>query len=277
MTPALLEIQKLAVAYHVHRQECLAVLRGISLKIQAGQFVAVIGESGCGKSTLAQAVFRILPRAAHLASGNILYDGTDLLLLSRRELRNYLWRRLALVPQDPAASLNPLMTVGKQIMEPLRQHLQMDRRAARARALELLAMVQLTDTTRCFHAYPFEISSGMRQRAVIAMALACRPALLIADEPTAAIDALTQREILGLLFGLKRELGLTLLYITHDLGLLHGFADRVVVLHDGQVVEDRPALQVWQDPQHLYTKSLIAASRRTGVPLPGSPTNPTLP
>jgi peptide/nickel transport system ATP-binding protein len=226
----------------------------VSLSIGAGETVAVVGESGSGKSMLAFSIMRILPRGGRIEKGSILWKGRDLVSMSRDEMRRVRGRQISLIFQESA--LNPVRTIADQIAEPLRAHLGLSRRDARARAVELLREVRLQDAEHRAGDYPHELSGGMKQRVLIAMAIACDPELLIADEPTTALDAPLQARILELLARLKRERRLSLLLITHDLGLVRGNADRVAVMYAGRIVEEGSSAEILAVPDHPYTQGL---------------------
>jgi oligopeptide/dipeptide ABC transporter ATP-binding protein len=236
----------------------LEIVHGVSLTVPAGQTVAVVGESGSGKSLTMLALMGLLAPPLRLSGGRVRLDGRDMTSLSERDLRATRGRDLAMIYQDPMTSLNPLMRVGAQVAEAMTAH-GVDSAAARARALELLARVGIADPTRNARAYPHEFSGGMRQRVMIACALAMRPRLLIADEPTTALDVTIQQQILALVDELRRELGMTTIWVTHDLGVVARLVDRVVVMYGGHVVEDAPVLDAFATPQHPYTARLIAA------------------
>ncbi|MFI9842718.1 ABC transporter ATP-binding protein [Nonomuraea sp. NPDC051941] len=257
MTP-LLEIRDLSVAFRTRRQD-VTVVKGVSMEILPGQTVAVVGESGSGKSTTAAAVNRLLPDNGRITGGRIMFDGRDLTGLSGREMTAIRGAGIGLVPQDPMSNLNPLMRVGDQIAEALEVHGVATGKAARARVLELLDLVGIPDAARRIGQYPHEFSGGMRQRALIAMGLACRPKLLIADEPTSALDVTVQRRILDQLEQLTAEMGTAVLLITHDLALAAERADVVAVMHDGRIVETGRAAEILAEPAHEYTRRLLNA------------------
>jgi len=267
----LLEIRNLTVALPDDSDRRNAV-ENLSLQVDRGETVCVVGESGSGKSVTAHAVMQLLPRhALTISSGEILLEGVNLLELDTEAMRQYRGARLAMVFQEPMTALNPVMTVGDQIEETLLAHGQRDGRISRAKVLELLADMHLPDPQTLQHCYPFELSGGQRQRVVIAMAMIMQPGLLIADEPTTALDVTTQAQILKLIDSLKRRLGIGILFITHDFGVVADIADRVAVMQDGRVVEFGACNDVLRHPQHPYTKKLIAAvpklSTRNGLVL----------
>jgi peptide/nickel transport system ATP-binding protein len=253
MSP-LLEVNDLTVRFGAH----LAVSQ-LSLSVHKGETVALVGESGCGKSTTALALMRLLPAGA-VVSGRISFAGRDLVRLPEPEVRNLRGRQIGLIFQEPMASLNPVMTVGAQLVEALRVDPSISRKAARARAVELLDLVRIPEPAYRFHDYPHNFSGGQRQRILLAMASAHRPRLLIADEPTTAVDAVVQTEILDLLDGLRRELSMGLLLITHDLGMVSGWADRVIVMHYGLKIEEGATDSLFLHPRQSYTRALLGAS-----------------
>ncbi|MEV0997873.1 ABC transporter ATP-binding protein [Nonomuraea sp. NPDC050202] len=257
MSP-LLEIRDLSVAFRTRKRD-VTVVRNVSMEIQPGQTVAVVGESGSGKSTTAAAVNRLLPDNGRITGGQVLFEGRDLARASRREMTAIRGAGIGLVPQDPMSNLNPLMRIGDQIAEALEVHGVATGRAARARVVELLDMVGIPDPERRIGQYPHEFSGGMRQRALIAMGLACRPRLLIADEPTSALDVTVQRRILDQLGQLTAEMGTAVFLITHDLALAAERADVVAVMYQGEIVETGPAAGILSDPAHEYTRRLLRA------------------
>ncbi|MFD6698159.1 MULTISPECIES: dipeptide ABC transporter ATP-binding protein [unclassified Microbacterium] len=255
----LLEIESLSVTYRTTRGRVDAV-RDVSLSVAHGETVAIVGESGSGKSTTVHAVIRLLPGAARIASGAIRFDGTDLATVSNPALRSVRGRRIGFVPQDPAVSLNPVQRIGTQVAEVLRVHGLADRQGAAERAVQALERAGLPDAALRARQYPHELSGGMRQRVLIAIAIAADPQLIIADEPTSALDVTVQRQILDHLDELKRERGASLLLITHDLGVAADRADRIVVMSQGRIVEQGTPDQVLLAAEHPYTRQLIAAA-----------------
>jgi len=242
------------------------VLRGISLEVQPGEVRGLVGESGAGKSMLGRAVLGLLPANATVTSGHIAFEGRDLLAMVESERRRLLGRRIALIPQDPMTSLNPVKRVGTQISNLLRHHLSLSKRAALARATELLTEVAIREPERVLTLYPHEISGGMRQRVLIAMAFACDPALVIADEPTTALDVTVQRQVLQLVERLRKRHGSAVLFITHDLGVVAKICRSVSVLHAGRVLEEGETSDVLMRPRHAYTRALLAATPRADRP-----------
>jgi peptide/nickel transport system ATP-binding protein len=254
MTAPLLDINQLRVHFGPH-----PAVDGLSVSLKRGQTLALVGESGCGKSTTALALMGLLPASARV-SGRVLFDGRDLLELEPAQWRTLRGRHLGIIFQEPMTSLNPALTIGYQVVEVLRLHGLADRKLAHARALELLDQVEIPQAAQRFGAYPHQLSGGQRQRVVIAMAIACNPQLLIADEPTAALDVTVARQVLQLLDRLQREHAMAMLLITHDLALVENHADHCVVMHGGQAMEHGSASAVLESPRHPYTKGLLGAS-----------------
>ena len=255
----ILAIEGLTVVFGTTRGDQTAV-RDVSLTVPAGSTVALVGESGSGKSTTAAAVNRLLPANGRVTAGRVVLDGRDLLTLSEREMRRIRGAGIGLVPQDPMSNLDPLMRIGDQVAEALEVHDVANGKAAWARALELLDLVGIPDPQGRAAQYPHEFSGGMRQRALIAVGLACRPRLLVADEPTSALDVTVQRRILDTVDAITEELGTSVLLITHDLGLAAERADTVVVMYRGEIVETGPAAHILAEPEHAYTRRLLAAA-----------------
>ena len=253
-----------------------AVVDGVDLVVGRGETVCLVGESGCGKSMAALSLLRLVPDPpAEIAGGQVLFEGRDLLTLPLRELRAVRGRRVGMVFQEPSAALNPVHTVGAQVGEVLRLHLGWSRARARGAVVELLRRVGIPDPERRLDAWPHQLSGGMKQRVVIAMAIACEPALLIADEPTTALDVTVQAQVLRLLQRLQAESGMGLLLITHDFGLVAEVADRVAVMYAGRVVESGPVEALFRMPRHPYTR-LLMASRPAAAP-PGEQRLPSIP
>jgi oligopeptide/dipeptide ABC transporter ATP-binding protein len=261
----LLSVENLHVRFWTQRGTVHAV-NGISFEIAAGETLGIVGESGCGKSVTSLALLGILPRAGRVAGGRALFGGRDLLALPDKDLRTIRGREIAMIFQDPMTSLNPVLTVGRQIREALETHFGMDRKAAEARAAELLDQVGIPSAKSRVRDYPHQFSGGMRQRAMIAMALACEPKLLIADEPTTALDVTIQAQILDLLRGLVAERDTALVLITHDLGVVAGMCERVHVMYAGMFMETGSADQVFETPRHPYTLGLLQSVPRLDAP-----------
>ena len=260
----ILEIRDLVVEFDTPRGTVRAV-DGVSLEVRRGSTLGLVGESGCGKSVTSLAVLRLLDDNARIPRGEILLDGTDLVRLPEREMRRLRGSRVGMIFQEPTTSLNPVFTAGFQVAEAIRIHRGLARREAWAEAVEMLRLVEIPDPERRVRSYPHELSGGMKQRVMIAIALSCRPDLLIADEPTTALDVTIQAQILALLRDLKRRLGMTMVLITHDLGVVANEADEVAILYAGRVVERAPAGELFRDPAHPYTAALLAAVPRLHV------------
>jgi oligopeptide/dipeptide ABC transporter ATP-binding protein len=252
----LLSVRDLTVAFDTRRGSFDAV-RGVSFDVRPGRTLGVVGESGSGKSVTAMALMHLLPEAARVTAGRVCLNGRDLGMLTERQMQSVRGREIAMVSQDPMASLNPILTIGHQVKEPLALQLGLGRSAARARAEELLSLVRIPSPAQIMRAYPHELSGGMRQRVMIAIALSCGPKLLIADEPTTALDVTTQAQILDLLRDLRQRLNMAVLLITHDLGVVAEFADDVLVMYAGRVVERAPVAALFDRPGHPYTEGLL--------------------
>jgi peptide/nickel transport system ATP-binding protein len=231
----------------------------VSFSVSAGETLGLVGESGSGKSLTAFSIMRLVERPGRIEAGRIVYKGRDLGRLSEREMQEVRGGEIALIFQEPMTALNPVFTIGSQIQETLLVHGRATRRTARARALELLEAVSIPEPARRIREYPHQLSGGLRQRALIAISLACEPSLVIADEPTTALDVTIQAQILDLLRDLQRRMGLALLLITHDLGVVAEMADRVAVMYAGRIVEEAPVTALFQDPKHPYTRGLMAS------------------
>ena len=260
-----LEIQNLTVSFSTPKGKLIAV-NGISFHLNPGETLALVGESGCGKTVSALSILRLLPEPpAEILNGKILFDGQDLLSLRAKALQDLRGRSISMIFQDPMTSLNPVLTVGEQIAETLLRHTTMNRQEALQKSVDLLSRVELPSPKEKLQYYPHQLSGGMRQRVMIAMALACAPRVLIADEPTTALDVLIQAQILELLGNLKKETGMSILIITHDLGVVAEIAQRVLVMYAGEIVESGPAKAVLNNPFHPYTKGLIASIPKLGT------------
>ena len=254
---ALLQVRGLATHFFTGHGVVRAV-DGIDLTVYRGETLALVGESGSGKSVASLSLLRLVEEPGRIVAGAVRFAGDDLLRLSERDMEAVRGAKIAMIFQEPMTALDPVRRVGDQIAEGLRVHEGLTRRAARARAVELMAKVGIPDPARRARAYPHELSGGMRQRVMIAAALSCDPDLIIADEPTTALDVTVQAQILSLLDDLKRESGAGVLLITHDLGVVAEVADRVAVIYGGQIVEDGPVGQIFRSPAHPYTQGLIA-------------------
>ncbi|MCY6381905.1 ABC transporter ATP-binding protein [Hoeflea prorocentri] len=265
MTAPLLCLDGLRVAFPAGNGEVEA-LRGVDLSIGPGECLGLVGESGSGKSLSAFATMGLLPTQARVTGGKVMFAGHDLLEMNEREMERLRGNDLSMIFQEPMTALNPVMHVGEQIGAPLRRHLGLSRKAARERAIEQLDLVGIPDPGVRVDNFPHEMSGGMRQRTMIAMALACEPRLLIADEPTTALDTTIQAQIIELLNRLRSELGLSILMITHDLGVVAEMADRVAVMYGGQVVEECPVADLFDDPLHPYSKGLLRSTPDIDMP-----------
>ena len=240
---------------------------GVSWDVDEGETVALVGESGCGKSVSALSIMRLVSEpAGRIVSGEILFKGRNLLALTEEEMRHTRGREIAMIFQEPMTSLNPVLTVGRQLTESLEIHLGMTSAASQQRAVELLAMVGIPDSQRRLRQYPHQFSGGMRQRIMIAMALSCSPALILADEPTTALDVTIQAQILELMKDLSRRLGVAMLIITHNLGVVARYADRVNVMYAGRIIERASARELYADPRHPYTLGLLRSVPRLDEP-----------
>ena len=258
----LLAIEGLRTVFRTPGGEVAAV-DGVSLTVGRGQTLGIVGESGCGKSMLSLSVMRLVPAPGRVAAGRVVFDGQDLLTLAPRAMRAIRGARIAMIFQEPMTSLNPAHTVGAQIVEAMRAHDRVASRSAlRARAVAALDRVRIPGAARRVDDYPHQMSGGMRQRAMIAMALSCGPDLLIADEPTTALDVTVQAQILGLLRDLQAETGMAIVLITHDLGIVAEMAAEVAVMYAGRVVERAPGAAIFDDPQHPYTLGLLGSVPR---------------
>lgn len=280
MTENLLEIEGLETAFgREGRGPVARAVRGVSFGVRRGETLGIVGESGSGKSVTALSILRLIAPPGRITGGQVLFDGEDLLTLPERQMRAVRGAKIAMVFQDPMTALNPTLTVGDQIAETILAHQKVSRVEARAMALDWLTRVRVSLPERRMRQFPHELSGGMRQRVMIAIAFSCRPALLLADEPTTALDVTVQAQILDLMDELKAELGTAIVLITHDLGVVRERCDNVAVMYAGQIVEYAPASALFADPKHPYTQSLLASLpdwRRasTGEPLPSLPGQP---
>lgn len=276
----LLEVRDLHVSFKTYNGEVQAV-RGVSFDVNKGETVAIVGESGCGKSVTSQTIMRLIPNPpGFIKKGEILFDGVDLAKADEKEMEKIRGQKIAMIFQDPMTSLNPTMTVGRQIMEGLMKHQKLSAADARTKAIELLKMVGIPSPESRLKQYPHQFSGGMRQRAMIAIALACQPALLIADEPTTALDVTIQAQIIDLMKELQKKFGSSIILITHDLGVVADIADRVVVMYAGKVVESGKLDEIFYNPRHPYTWGLMGSMPRLDLssdqellPIPGAPPN----
>jgi len=263
---ALLEIENLQTHFRT-RDGVNRAVDGVSFTVEAGETLAIVGESGCGKSVTASSVLRLIPEPPGKIKGSIRFEGVDLLKLDERAMRDIRGNQISMVFQEPMTSLNPVLTVGRQIGETLRLHQGLGREAAERRAVEMLRLVRIAEPERRAREYPHQLSGGMRQRVMIAIALACNPKLLIADEPTTALDVTIQAQILDLMSELKQRVGAAIILITHDLGVVAEIAERVLVMYAGRKVEEAPVGELFRSPRHPYTQGLLGALPKLGSSL----------
>jgi peptide/nickel transport system ATP-binding protein len=268
---ALLEVTNLQTHFRTPDGVNRAV-DGVSFHVNDAETLAVVGESGCGKSVTASSILRLVPEPPGKIAGSIKFQGRELLTLPERAMRAIRGNDIGMIFQEPMTSLNPVLTVARQLGETLRLHEGLDRKAAEARAIEMLDLVGIPEPRRRVRNYPHQLSGGMRQRVMIAIALACNPKLLIADEPTTALDVTIQAQILELMADLKRRTGTAIILITHDLGVVAEFAQRVMVMYAGRKVEEAPVVELFRTPRHPYTQGLIGAVPKLGSSLQGEAT-----
>jgi peptide/nickel transport system ATP-binding protein len=268
---ALLEVENLQTHFRTPDGVNRAV-DGVSFQVAEGETLAIVGESGCGKSVTANSILRLIPEPPGRIAGTIRFQGIDLLKLSDRAMRAIRGNDISMIFQEPMTSLNPVLNVGRQLGETLRLHQGLDKRAAEERSVEMLALVGISEPRRRVREYPHQMSGGMRQRVMIAMALACKPKLLIADEPTTALDVTIQAQILELMADLKRKVGAAIVLITHDLGVVAEVAERVMVMYAGRKVEEAPVAKLFRAPRHPYTQGLLGAVPKLGSSLAGKET-----
>ncbi|MFN6999903.1 ABC transporter ATP-binding protein [Elioraea tepidiphila] len=268
MAERLLEVEDLRTHFRTIDGTVRAV-DGVSFHIASGETLAVVGESGCGKSVTSMSILRLIQEPPGKITGSVRFKGRDLLKLSEKEMRDIRGNEISMIFQEPMTSLNPVLTVGRQIGETLKLHQGMDDKAAEARAIEMLELVHIPEARRRVKEYPHQLSGGMRQRVMIAMALACNPQLLIADEPTTALDVTIQAQILELMGELKSKVGAAILLITHDLGVVAEMAERIVVMYAGRKVEEARAADLFGSPRHPYTQGLLGAVPKLGSSLEG--------
>ena len=282
MAQHLLDVRDLCISFVGRDGNALEAVNKLNLHIDAGEIVGVVGESGCGKSVFAQSVMRLLEHEQKMAyTGQILFDGEDLLARPLKRMREVRGCDIAMIFQDPLSSLNPVMTVGAQVVEAVRAHRKVSRREARSEALSLLERVGIRDAAARFDMYPGDFSGGMRQRVMIAMALACEPDILIADEPTTALDVTIQAQILELMKDLQKKLGMAIIMITHDLGVIADMCDEIIVMYAGRICERGTVDEIFYNPRHEYTKGLLRsipkldARNQRLIPIAGSPVDLT--
>ena len=277
---SLLEVNNLSVSFNTYAGEVKA-LRDISFKVNRGETLAIVGESGSGKSVTVQSIMRLLPTPpAEFKTGEIIFEGVNLLKLDEKEMRKYRGGKIGMIFQDPMTSLNPVMKIGEQIMEGILIHKKISKAEAKKKALEMLEKVGIPKPEERFNQYPHQFSGGMRQRVVIAIALACEPDLLICDEPTTALDVTIQSQILELINKLKKELNIAVILITHDLGVVAETSDRVIVMYAGEKLEEGPVKEIFKDAHHPYTWGLLKSLPRLDMDannalysIPGTPPN----
>ena len=254
----LLEVKNLCVNFGTYGGEVKAV-RGVTFDLHKGETLAIVGESGSGKSVACKTIMRILSSNGYIKDGQILFDGKDLTKISEKDMEKVRGKDIAMIFQDPMTSLNPTMTIGKQIMEPIIKHQGFSKEDARKRAIELIELVGISDAEKRFKQYPHQFSGGMRQRIVIAISLACNPKVLIADDPTTALDVTIQAQILELIKDLQEKTGVAVIFITHDLGVVANMADRVAVMYAGKIIEYGTSDDIFYDPKHPYTWGLLGS------------------
>lgn len=261
---SLLQVDNLHT-YFDTRQGTVKAVNGVSFSLEEGKTLGIVGESGSGKSQTAMSILKLFQKNQYIAEGSITFDGKDMLSFSKKDLLKIRGNEISMIFQEPMTSLNPVFTVKAQIMEALQLHQNMDKKQALARTIELLEAVKIPNPERVLKQFPHQLSGGMSQRVMIAMALACNPKLLIADEPTTALDVIIQAEILKLMNELKEKFNTSILFITHDLGVISKMADDVIVMYGGKVVESAPIKDIFKNAQHPYTKRLMAAFLRTDI------------
>lgn len=274
----LLEVDGLQVTFKTHGGEVKAV-RGVSFSLNRGETLAIVGESGCGKSVTARSIMRLIPESiGKISGGSILFKGNELVSLPEKEMRNLRGSEISMIFQDAMTSLNPTISIGEQIMEGILRHQKVSRTEAKQQAIEILQLVGIANPEKRLKQYLHQFSGGMRQRIMIAIALVCKPSILIADEPTTALDVTIQAQIIDLFKSIQRKTGVSIIIITHDLGVVAKIADRVNVMYAGKVVESGPVRDIFYNPQHPYTKGLLASMPRLDMdrsiplsPIPGTP------
>ena len=280
MSTPLLQVKNLSTSFNVDSGEVRAV-NGISFNLDKGKVLGIVGESGSGKSVTAYSIMRILVEPGRITGGQILFNGEDIVKYSKKQMREFRGKRISIIFQDPMTSLNPVYTIGNQLREAILLHTDRNREQANARALEMLQLVGVNDPEKRLKQYPHELSGGMRQRVMIAMALACEPDILIADEPTTALDVTIQAQILELMQSLQKKLGMAIIMITHDLGVIASMCDEIIVMYAGRVCERGTADEIFYNPRHEYTKGLLRSIPRLGmkheklIPIAGSPVDLT--
>ncbi|MDY3817184.1 MAG: ABC transporter ATP-binding protein [Candidatus Limiplasma sp.] len=280
MSTPLLQVKNLSTTFSVDAGEVRAV-NGISFNLDHGKVLGIVGESGSGKSVTAYSIMRILVEPGRITGGEILYNGEDIVRYSEKQMRQFRGKRVSIIFQDPMTSLNPTFTIGNQLREAILLHTDRDRKQANARALEMLQLVGVNEPEKRLKQYPHELSGGMRQRVMIAMALACEPDILIADEPTTALDVTIQAQILELMKDLQKKLGMAIIMITHDLGVIADMCDEIIVMYAGRVCERGTVDEIFYNPRHEYTKGLLRSIPKLDTnhaklhPIAGSPVDLT--
>jgi oligopeptide transport system ATP-binding protein len=277
-SPPILQIKDLRTEF-VTEQGVVKAVNGVSFEVAAGETLGIVGESGSGKTVTMLSVMRLIDSPpGRIKDGQVLFKGRDLLALGRREMRQVRGGEIAMIFQDPLTSLNPVYSIGDQLLEPIRLHLGMSKKDAVERVKESLAQVGIPDPERALEAFPHQFSGGMRQRVMVAMAISCNPTLLIADEPTTALDVTVQEQLLALVNDLQSKLGMSVVWITHDMGVIAGLADRVLVMYAGEIVEQGPTVTIFENPRHPYTQGLLRSIPRLDTPrseklqpIPGTP------
>ncbi|MBE7445170.1 MAG: ABC transporter ATP-binding protein [Planctomycetia bacterium] len=259
----LLSIQGLRVHFDLKRQGILRAIDGVDMYIRQGEVLGLVGESGCGKTVLSLSLLRLISPPGYISSGQIVWEGTNLLNLSNKEMRHVRGKEIAMIFQNPQSSLNPLYSIGTQLMSVIRLHQKMSKEQAKTEALRLLRLVEIPDHERRMNEYPHQFSGGMAQRIMIAMALSCQPKLLICDEPTSSLDVTIQNQILDLLLEIREKFHMAILLVSHDLGVIAKMCDRVAVMYLGRIVEIAPAKKLYESPLHPYTQALLKS-----IPLP---------
>ncbi|MGQ9473340.1 MAG: ABC transporter ATP-binding protein [Candidatus Caldatribacteriaceae bacterium] len=265
MSQNLLEVKKLQVYFYDDEGKELKAVDGVSFNVNKGETIALVGESGCGKSVTSMAILRLVDFKGKITGGEVLFNGKNLLLLPESKIREIRGKDIAIIFQEPSSALNPVYTIGDQIVEAIMLHQKLSLRKAKEIAIEMLRLVGIPEPEKRLNEYPHELSGGMKQRAMIAMALSCRPKLLIADEPTTSLDVTIQAQILELIRELQRKLGMALILITHDLGIVADMAERIVVMYAGKVVEEGNRFEIFKNPLHPYTIGLLRSIPRLDV------------
>ena len=278
MSENILSVQNLHTSFHTDKGEVKAV-NGVTFNLEKGKILGIVGESGSGKSVTAYSIMRILEKNGRITEGKILYKGQDIAEFSEKQMREFRGKCCSIIFQDPMTSLNPVFTVGNQLREAIELHTDRKGKEAKARAIEMLTLVGVNEPEKRVKQYPYELSGGMRQRVMIAMALACEPDILIADEPTTALDVTIQAQILELMQSLQKKLGMAIIMVTHDLGVIADMCDEIIVMYGGRVCERGTAEDIFYRPHHEYTKGLLRSIPnvdRIGeklIPIPGTPIN----